>query len=114
MQDMNLRHNFARVEFVGHENAGPTCASVERCRFRNLPWCAADATRTCTNLDAPPSHVVAETSEDSQQCCTCVQDCYRRTSAPRQWMTCRATDARRSDTVATAVSLTAYCRAPVP
>jgi len=24
MRDMNLRHQFARVEIAGHENAGPT------------------------------------------------------------------------------------------
>ena len=41
--------------------------SVERFWFRNLLWCAADAPRTCTNLDAPPSHVVAELSENFQQ-----------------------------------------------
>ena len=25
MRDMNLRHQFARVEIAGHENAGPIC-----------------------------------------------------------------------------------------
>ena len=25
MRDMNLRHQLARVEFAGHENAGPIC-----------------------------------------------------------------------------------------
>jgi len=25
MRDMNLRHQFARVEITGHENAGPIC-----------------------------------------------------------------------------------------
>ena len=25
MRDMNLRHQFARVEMSGHENAGPIC-----------------------------------------------------------------------------------------
>ena len=25
MRDMNLRHQFARVENAGHENAGPIC-----------------------------------------------------------------------------------------
>jgi len=27
MRDMNLRHQFARVEIAGHEDAGPTCRS---------------------------------------------------------------------------------------
>jgi len=27
MRGMNLRHQFARVEIAGHENAGPTCRS---------------------------------------------------------------------------------------
>jgi len=27
MRDMNLRHQFARVDIAGHENAGPTCRS---------------------------------------------------------------------------------------
>ena len=27
MRDMNLPHQFARVEIAGHENAGPTCRS---------------------------------------------------------------------------------------
>jgi len=26
MRDVNLRHQFARVEIAGHENAGPICS----------------------------------------------------------------------------------------
>jgi len=30
MRDMNLRHQFARVEIAGHKNAGPICRG-EKC-----------------------------------------------------------------------------------
>jgi len=34
MRDMNLRHQFARVEIAGHKNAAP-CAGVENAGHEN-------------------------------------------------------------------------------